>query len=138
MNTTMNATEKTLLPGSLTVVGDRDVRSVPVGPQAADGQLDAQMFLASGADNENTVMKAHYGAGVWSRWHSHPLGQILYIVSGVCRVQREGGGVFLAQAGDVVWLAPGEVHRHGADEGGPMSYVSIQGVREGAYAKWEA
>lgn len=127
-----------MLPDTLTVVGDRDVRAVPAGPHAAEGRLDAQMFLASEADNENTVMKAHYGAGVWSRWHSHPLGQILYILSGVCRVQREGGGVFLAQPGDVVWLAPDEMHRHGADEGGPMSYLSIQGVREGVYARWAA
>jgi quercetin dioxygenase-like cupin family protein len=132
----MNTTA--VLPDSLTVVGDRDGRLVRAGPAADEGRLDAQMFLSSQADNENTVMKAHYGAGVWSRWHSHPLGQILYILSGVCRVQREGGGVFLARPGDVVWLAPDEVHRHGADESGPMSYLSIQGVRGGAHARWIA
>ena len=126
----------TMLPRHLTVVLDEDVLSVPARPEASTGRLETQMFLASGADGENTAMKAHYGAGVWSQWHGHPLGQILYILSGVCRVQREGGGVFYARAGDVVWLAPDETHRHGADEGGPMSYLSIQGVLGGEHALW--
>lgn len=126
----------TMLPRHLTVVDDQDVRVVRARPEMATGCLATQMFLASGTDHENTVMKAHYGAGVWSRWHSHPLGQILYILSGVCRVQREGGGVFFARAGDVAWLAPDEVHRHGADDGGPMSYLSIQGVLGGTHALW--
>jgi quercetin dioxygenase-like cupin family protein len=125
------------LPAWLTVVGGRDVPSVPVGRHAADGPLYAQMFLTSEADHENTLMKADYGKGVWSAWHSHPLGQILYILAGVCRVQRErGGGVFYAQPGDVVWLAPDEVHRHGADDSAPMSYLSVQGVQGGRYADW--
>jgi len=136
----MNAIAKTVpvpaLPRALTVVGDRDARAVPAGTGVATGPLSAQMFLASQADNENTVMKAHYGAGVWSHWHSHPLGQILYILSGVCLVQRRGGGVFRAQAGDVVWLAPDEAHRHGASPDGPMSYLSIQGVMRGEYSRW--
>src|SRR3546814_20590411 len=81
-------------------------------------------------------MKAHYAAGAWTHWHSHPLGQILYILVGVCLVQREGGGILRAGAGDVVWLAPDEVHRPGATDAEPMSYLNLQGVIREKYSHW--
>ena len=124
------------LPAFLTVVNDWDVRAIPADAGIATGQLATQIFLSSQADHENTVMKAHYAAGTWTHWHSHPLGQTLYILSGVCLVQREGGGIFRANAGDVVWLAPDEMHRHGATDDEPMSYLSIQGVKHGTYSRW--
>ena len=49
-----------------------------------------------------------------THWHTHPLGQTLYIVSGIGRVQAWGGNIREVRAGDVVWFPPGEKHWHGA------------------------
>ena len=52
--------------------------------------------------------------GARTAWHTHPLGQTLIVTAGCGRVQREGGPVEEIRPGDVVWIAPGEKHWHGA------------------------
>ena len=51
--------------------------------------------------------------GARTAWHTHPLGQTLYVISGVGRVQTKGGPVREIRPGDVVWIPPGEKHWHG-------------------------
>jgi quercetin dioxygenase-like cupin family protein len=52
--------------------------------------------------------------GARTAWHSHGLGQTLYIVQGIALIQARGGGIVEAHPGDVVWTPPGEEHWHGA------------------------
>src|SRR4051812_19170849 len=47
-------------------------------------------------------------------WHTHPLGQTLFVTFGIGRVQREGGPIEEIRPGDIVWFEPGEKHWHGA------------------------
>lgn len=47
-------------------------------------------------------------------WHSHPVGQVLYVVSGVGRVQLEGEPVQELQPGDTAMIPPNTRHWHGA------------------------
>ena len=42
--------------------------------------------------------------GARTAWHTHPLGQTLYVISGVGRVQTKGGPVRQIRPGDVVWI----------------------------------
>src|ERR1700678_2413949 len=56
-------------------------------------------------------------------WHSHPLGQTLYVVSGVGRVQTLGEPVREIRPGDVVWIPPGEKHWHGSSLTTPMVLI---------------
>jgi quercetin dioxygenase-like cupin family protein len=51
---------------------------------------------------------------VISNWHTHPRGQILYVLSGVGHTQREGGQSEEIRTRDCVWFAPNERHWHGA------------------------
>src|SRR5687768_15241252 len=46
--------------------------------------------------------------GARTAWHTHPLGQTLVVLSGIGRVQREGGPIEEVRPGDVVWFGPGE------------------------------
>lgn len=69
-------------------------------------------------------------------WHTHPLGQTLLIVSGVCRVQSWGGAVEELNTGDVVWFAPGEKHWHGAGPDASMTHVAVQEALNGSAAEW--
>ena len=58
------------------------------------------------------------------------------VVSGVGRVQRDGGAVEEVRAGDVVWFAPGERHWHGAAPSTAMSHMAIQERLDGAAVDW--
>jgi quercetin dioxygenase-like cupin family protein len=51
--------------------------------------------------------------GARTAWHTHPAGQTLIVISGVGRVQREGGPIEEIRPGDVVWFEPDEKHWHG-------------------------
>ena len=47
-------------------------------------------------------------------WHSHPVGQTLYCLSGAGRVQFEGQQVQELRPGDTVMIPPNTRHWHGA------------------------
>ncbi|WP_374309195.1 cupin domain-containing protein [Methylocella sp.] len=74
--------------------------------------------------------------GARTAWHTHPLGQTLFVTSGLGRAQREGGPVEEIRPGDVVWFAPGERHWHGAGPATAMSHVAIQEKLDGSPVTW--
>lgn len=75
--------------------------------------------------------------GARTAWHAHPYGQVLYIVSGVCRVQKEGEPVRTATAGTAVWIKPNEKHWHGAAPGHSMIHLAMQeGLDDGSDSTW--
>lgn len=69
-------------------------------------------------------------------WHTHPLGQTLVIVSGLGRVQTEGGPVREVRPGDVIWFAPGEKHWHGAAPETAMEHLALQEALDGRAVDW--
>ena len=74
--------------------------------------------------------------GARTAWHTHPLGQTLYVVTGIGRVQTEGGPVREMRAGDVVWIPPGEKHWHGASPTSGMTHIAMQEALDGSFATW--
>ncbi|RUU13431.1 cupin domain-containing protein [Mesorhizobium sp. USDA-HM6] len=74
--------------------------------------------------------------GARTAWHTHPLGQTLIVVSGLGRVQREGGPVEEIRPGDVVWFAPGEKHWHGASPTAAMVHIAVQEPKDGKAVDW--
>ena len=64
-------------------------------------------------------------------WHSHALGQTLYVTEGVGLMQSRGGPVTEMRTGDVVSTPSDEWHWHGAGPDGFMSHISVtEGVGE--------
>lgn len=74
--------------------------------------------------------------GARTNWHTHPLGQILYILSGSGFVQIWGEKAQKVNAGDVVWFPSGEKHWHGAGPDTNMVHISITEFQEGSGADW--
>ena len=74
--------------------------------------------------------------GARTNWHSHPLGQTLYVVAGVGRVQTQGGPVREIRPGDVVWIPPGEKHWHGGSPTTGMTHIALQESLDGSHANW--
>lgn len=74
--------------------------------------------------------------GSRTAWHAHPLGQTLLVVAGVGWVQREGEEAQKIRPGDVVWIAPGEKHWHGATANTAMTHVAVQEHVDGTSVEW--
>lgn len=81
----------------------------------------------------NTVT---FEPGARTAWHTHPLGQVLIVVSGCGRAQCEGGPVEEIRPGDVVWFEPGERHWHGAGPTTAMTHIAIQEALDGKAVDW--
>ncbi len=86
---------------------------------------------------------AHSGAavvtfepGARTVWHTHPLGQILFVLSGIGRVQGDDGPVQEIRPGDVVRIGPGERHWHGASPTNAMTHVAITEMLDGQNVEW--
>jgi len=74
--------------------------------------------------------------GARTHWHTHPMGQTLFILSGIGRVQREGGPVETVRPGDIVWFAPQERHWHGATEETAMCHLAVAEALDGVSVEW--
>lgn len=84
------------------------------------------------------VQGAHvtFDPGARTAWHTHPLGQTLFVTFGLGRVQREGGPVEEIRPGDVVFFEPDERHWHGAAPDTGMSHIAVQEVKDGSVVTW--
>ena len=71
------------------------------------------------------VIAVEFPPGARSKWHSHPAGQVLHIVSGSGVVANEQGQVIPMAEGDTVTVSAGELHWHGADRDSTMLQLSI-------------
>ena len=80
---------------------------------------------ANGETPDAGIFRVSFEPAARTNWHTHPEGQILHVVTGAGRAQREGGEVAEIRTGDVVYFAPGERHWHGAATGSAMVHVAI-------------
>ena len=69
-------------------------------------------------------------------WHTHPLGQTLYVISGIGLMGLRNEAPKLIKAGDTVWIPPGEEHWHGASAVNSMTHIAIQEALNGSVATW--
>jgi quercetin dioxygenase-like cupin family protein len=74
--------------------------------------------------------------GARTAWHTHPLGQTLYVLTGLGRAQSAGGRVKEIRPGDVLWFAPGEKHWHGAAPTVAMAHLAVQEALDGSQVEW--
>lgn len=81
------------------------------------------------------AMAVQFEPGARTHWHTHPDGQVLYVVNGAGLVQNEDGTTAEISAGDVIYASPGERHWHGARSNSPMVHLSLT---TGGATQWEA
>lgn len=74
--------------------------------------------------------------GARTNWHSHPLGQTLFVIDGSGRVQKWGNSIVEIHPGDVIWAPPGEKHWHGAAPTTAVTHLAIQEALNGKTADW--
>jgi len=81
-------------------------------------------------------LRVSFAPGARTAWHTHPLGQTLYVLSGVGRVGTRGGAPRVIRPGDVVWIPPGEEHWHGAGPENGMVHIAMQEALDGRMSDW--
>lgn len=77
-----------------------------------------------------------FDPGARTAWHTHPLGQTLYVLAGCGRVQTWNGPVQEIRAGDVVWIPRGEKHWHGAGPSTAMTHLAMQEALDDVAVEW--
>ena len=82
------------------------------------------------------ALKVAFEPGARTAWHTHPLGQTLHIISGTGLMGLRNETPQLIQAGDTVWIPPGEEHWHGASATNSMTHIAIQEALNGSVADW--
>jgi quercetin dioxygenase-like cupin family protein len=113
--------------------------SQPSGKGPSDwftGSVRIDPLFAANEARRGAAATVTFEPGARTAWHTHPLGQTLVVVSGLGRVQREGGPIQEIRPGDVVWFEPGEKHWHGAGPTTAMSHIAIQEHLDGKVVDW--
>jgi quercetin dioxygenase-like cupin family protein len=93
-------------------------------------------IIAAEAPARIVAARVSFEPGARTNWHTHPLGQTLYVISGIGRFQTKGGPVQEIRPGDVVWIPPGEKHWHGGSPTSCMTHIAMQESLEGNYSSW--
>ena len=94
--------------------------------------------VATPADPSRTAAASvHFTPGARTAWHTHPLGQTIFVTEGAGLCQREGGPVEEIHPGDRVYFEPDESHWHGAAPDRFMTHLAIQEADEsGSPVTW--
>lgn len=71
------------------------------------------------------VSAVRFAPSARTAWHSHALGQTLYVTEGQGLVQSRGGPLEEVSAGDIIHTPADEWHWHGAAPDHFMSHLSI-------------
>jgi quercetin dioxygenase-like cupin family protein len=71
------------------------------------------------------VSAVRFSPAARTAWHSHALGQTLYVTEGRGLVQSRGGGIAEIRPGDIIYTPADEWHWHGAAPGHFMTHLSI-------------
>mgnify|MGYP001333120526 FL=1 len=82
------------------------------------------------------ALKVAFEPGARTAWHTHPLGQTLYVLSGIGLMGLRNKAPQTINAGDTIWIPPGEEHWHGASATNSMTHIAIQEELNGSVAEW--
>jgi len=116
------------------VAGSRPTRRAP--KENFTGTVLQDPINMAPAPARLNASRVSFEPGARTAWHTHPLGQTLYVISGIGRVQAKGGPIREIRPGDVVWIPPNEKHWHGASPGNSMTHIAMQEALDGVYSTW--
>ncbi len=82
------------------------------------------------------VLRVTFSPGSRTAWHTHPLGQTLYVIQGVGLIGVRNGDVNVIKPGDTIWIPPNEEHWHGATNDNVMVHIAMQESLNGKTVDW--
>jgi quercetin dioxygenase-like cupin family protein len=103
----------------------RGIRTEPTTPEAFSGGVLREQLLTMQVPDGMQVTRFIYPPGGHSQWHVHEGEQAILVEQGRMRVRRRHGDGLVVDAGDVVYVAPGEEHWHGATPEQALVHLAI-------------
>ena len=82
------------------------------------------------------ALKVSFEPKARTAWHTHPLGQTLFVLSGVGLIGLRNKAPQIINVGDSVWIPPYEEHWHGATKDSSMIHIAIQEALDNKVAHW--
>jgi quercetin dioxygenase-like cupin family protein len=116
------------------LAGSRPTRRAP--SEHFTGTVWQDPIIQAEAPARIVAARVTFEPGARTNWHIHPLGQTLYVLSGIGRFQTKGGPVHEIRPGDVIWIPPNEKHWHGGSPTNGMTHIAMQESLEGNYSTW--
>lgn len=105
-------------------------------PQIFTGKVHVDMVLPSNDVNKYGAAYVTFAPRARSAWHTHPAGQSIIVIKGVCWTQTWNGVKTEAHPGDAIWCPVGVKHWHGASPDGEMTHLTLTGVKDGKNVEW--
>ena len=107
-----------------------------VNPDYFTGAVWMDPIVETKAPARVRAVRVSFEPGARTAWHTHPLGQTLYVVEGVGWVQMRGGPKREIRPGDTVWIPPAVIHWHGASATTAMAHIAIHEALDGKNVEW--
>jgi quercetin dioxygenase-like cupin family protein len=105
----------------------RNALETSPGPESwFTGEVHIDTVASPSPPSRVAAALVHFAPGARTAWHTHPLGQTIYVTEGVCFCQRRGGASEELRPGDRMYFEPGEEHWHGAGANRFMTHLAIQ------------
>jgi quercetin dioxygenase-like cupin family protein len=103
--------------------------SLDTNPGPSDwftGAVYVDTIATSSPPSRTGAASVHFTPGARTAWHTHPIGQTIYVTEGIGRCQRRDGPIEVIRPGDRVFFEPGEDHWHGAAPNRFMTHIAMQ------------
>ena len=88
------------------------------------GRVTVQPIIGRDLSKNFSLQQVNFGKGVRNKLHSHSTEQVLIVTEGrgIVATDEEEVGV---RPGDIIFIAAGEKHWHGAAEGSTFSHIYV-------------
>ena len=101
------------------------------------GQVFQDEVLVGQSPSRMRATNVTFNPGARTAWHQHPVGQTLLAISGIGRVQVEGGAVEELFPGDTAIMPPNTRHWHGAAPNRIFTHLAMSETGDnGAGTEW--
>jgi len=99
-------------------------------PTSFTGTVYADEVVVGEKPSRMRATRVSFTPGARTHWHTHPVGQTLFCLSGTGRYQEEGQPVQELLPGDTVIIPPGAKHWHGAAPGHLFSHLAMSEIND--------
>ena len=100
------------------------------------GRVWQEAIIEAEASARVCALRVSFEPEARTAWHTHPLGQTLYVISGTGLIALRDQMPQTIAAGDTVWIPPHQEHWHGACPTNVMVHIAIQEALNGSVANW--
>ena len=106
-------------------------------PDSFTGTVYADEVVVGAKPSRMRATRVTFTPNARTHWHTHPVGQTLYCMTGTGRYQETGKPVVELLPGDTVVIPPAAKHWHGAAPGVLFCHLAMSEVSDtGEGTKW--